>query len=203
VIVESGPHGTTCARVGCMPSKLLIAAAEAPMHRRGARLRRARRRTKRVDGREVMGRVKRERDASSASCGRRGEDSGRRPRGRQGPLRRPKHARSRRPHAHRGTRDRHRHGVAARRAGDAPGRGDRLVVNDDVFSWTPFPVRSPSSARRDRPRVGPVARPARSCACGARPRRAHRPLTDPVVRDAAVRAISSELYLDPTRTSRA
>jgi dihydrolipoamide dehydrogenase len=26
VIIEGGPHGTTCARVGCMPSKLLIAA---------------------------------------------------------------------------------------------------------------------------------------------------------------------------------
>ena len=29
VIIEGGPYGTTCARVGCMPSKLLIAAAEA------------------------------------------------------------------------------------------------------------------------------------------------------------------------------
>ena|SRR5476649_693335 len=29
VMIESGPYGTTCARVGCMPSKLLIAAAEA------------------------------------------------------------------------------------------------------------------------------------------------------------------------------
>ena len=29
VIIESGAYGTTCARVGCMPSKLLIAAAEA------------------------------------------------------------------------------------------------------------------------------------------------------------------------------
>ncbi len=28
LLVESGPYGTTCARVGCMPSKLLIAAAE-------------------------------------------------------------------------------------------------------------------------------------------------------------------------------
>ena len=28
VLIESGPYGTTCARVGCMPSKLLIAAAE-------------------------------------------------------------------------------------------------------------------------------------------------------------------------------
>jgi dihydrolipoamide dehydrogenase len=29
VLIEGGPGGTTCARVGCMPSKLLIAAAEA------------------------------------------------------------------------------------------------------------------------------------------------------------------------------
>ena len=28
VLIENGPYGTTCARVGCMPSKLLIAAAE-------------------------------------------------------------------------------------------------------------------------------------------------------------------------------
>src|SRR3954467_6508265 len=28
-LIEGGPYGTTCARVGCMPSKLLIAAAEA------------------------------------------------------------------------------------------------------------------------------------------------------------------------------
>src|SRR5436190_16259314 len=29
VLIEGGEHGTTCARVGCMPSKLLIAPAEA------------------------------------------------------------------------------------------------------------------------------------------------------------------------------
>ncbi|SVB18332.1 uncharacterized protein METZ01_LOCUS171186, partial [marine metagenome] len=29
VLIEGGVYGTTCARVGCMPSKLLIAAAEA------------------------------------------------------------------------------------------------------------------------------------------------------------------------------
>jgi len=29
VLIEGGPYGTTCARVGCMPSKLLIAAADA------------------------------------------------------------------------------------------------------------------------------------------------------------------------------
>ncbi|MFN7307482.1 MAG: FAD-dependent oxidoreductase, partial [Acetobacteraceae bacterium] len=29
LMIEGGAYGTTCARVGCMPSKLLIAAAEA------------------------------------------------------------------------------------------------------------------------------------------------------------------------------
>jgi dihydrolipoamide dehydrogenase len=63
VIIEGGPFGTTCARVGCMPSKLLIAAAEAahgverwPAF--GLRLDGA----LRVDGRAVMDRVRRERD---------------------------------------------------------------------------------------------------------------------------------------------
>ncbi|HEX7605821.1 MAG TPA: FAD-dependent oxidoreductase, partial [Usitatibacter sp.] len=63
VIIEGGAYGTTCARVGCMPSKLLIAAAEAAhaigrapgfgVHVDG---------NLRIDGREVMARVKRERD---------------------------------------------------------------------------------------------------------------------------------------------
>lgn len=38
VLIESGPYGTTCARVGCMPSKLLIAAADAAHHMREAAL---------------------------------------------------------------------------------------------------------------------------------------------------------------------
>src|SRR6478735_3072169 len=29
VLINAGPYGTTCARVGCMPSKALIAAANA------------------------------------------------------------------------------------------------------------------------------------------------------------------------------
>ncbi|MGP1680183.1 MAG: dihydrolipoyl dehydrogenase [Burkholderiales bacterium] len=61
-IIEGGDYGTTCARVGCMPSKLLIAAADAAhavgkapdfgIHVDGVR----------IDGREVMDRVRRERD---------------------------------------------------------------------------------------------------------------------------------------------
>jgi dihydrolipoamide dehydrogenase len=63
VLIEGGAYGTTCARVGCMPSKLLIAAAEAAhdasrtapfgVHVDGAI---------RIDGREVMQRVRGERD---------------------------------------------------------------------------------------------------------------------------------------------
>ncbi len=63
LLIEGGMFGTTCARVGCMPSKLLIAAAEAAhssqhtapfgVHLDGQI---------RIDGREVMDRVKRERD---------------------------------------------------------------------------------------------------------------------------------------------
>ena len=68
VLIESGPYGTTCARVGCMPSKLLIAAAEAahtieksPVF--GVYTDQQKVNTKAVvDGREVMHRVRSERD---------------------------------------------------------------------------------------------------------------------------------------------
>lgn len=65
LLVEGGPGGTTCASVGCMPSKLLIAAAEAAhgtepsrtapfgVHVDGP---------VRIDGHAVMDRVRRERD---------------------------------------------------------------------------------------------------------------------------------------------
>ena len=36
LLIEGGIYGTTCARVGCMPSKLLIAAAEAAHQARHA-----------------------------------------------------------------------------------------------------------------------------------------------------------------------
>src|SRR6516225_5069113 len=62
VLIESGPYGTTCARVGCMPSKLLIAAAEAAHGVERAPGFGVHAGKPRVDGREVMARVKRERD---------------------------------------------------------------------------------------------------------------------------------------------
>lgn len=61
VMIQDGPYGTTCARVGCMPSKLLITAADHAhdidtseffgVKSQGA-----------VDGRKVLERLRRERD---------------------------------------------------------------------------------------------------------------------------------------------
>ena len=63
MLIEGGAYGTTCARVGCMPSKLLIAAADAAhavetapafgVHHDGVI---------RIDGRAIMDRVRHERD---------------------------------------------------------------------------------------------------------------------------------------------
>lgn len=63
LLIERGPHGTTCARVGCMPSKLLIAAADARhevdrAEQFGIRVPEG----VEVDGPAVMERVRRERD---------------------------------------------------------------------------------------------------------------------------------------------
>jgi dihydrolipoamide dehydrogenase len=62
VIVEGGPYGTTCARVGCMPSKLLIAAAEAAHAANHAAPFGVDVGSVRIDGEAVMTRVRRERD---------------------------------------------------------------------------------------------------------------------------------------------
>jgi len=62
LLIEGGAYGTTCARVGCMPSKLLIAAAEAAHHARHAPAFGVKVPTVDVDGAAVMARVQRERD---------------------------------------------------------------------------------------------------------------------------------------------
>jgi dihydrolipoamide dehydrogenase len=62
VLIDPGPFGTTCARVGCMPSKLVIAAAEAAHHARQVSEFGVHSEGVRVDGREVMERVQSERD---------------------------------------------------------------------------------------------------------------------------------------------
>jgi dihydrolipoamide dehydrogenase len=62
LLIESGPYGTTCARVGCMPSKLLIAAAEAAHQARHAEPFGIHVQDVTVDGAAVMARVQREPD---------------------------------------------------------------------------------------------------------------------------------------------
>lgn len=62
VMIDPGPFGTTCARVGCMPSKLLIAAADVAHTARHAEPFGVHVREVEVDGRAVMKRVQAERD---------------------------------------------------------------------------------------------------------------------------------------------
>ena len=207
VIIESGPHGTTCARVGCMPSKLLIAAAEAAhaideapgfgVHVDGA---------KRVDGREVMDRVKRERDRFVGFVL---EGVERIPAGDRvaGKAR----------FVDRNTLDVEGHTRIAARAiviatGSRPavpamleGAGDRLVVNDDVFSWDTLPrsvaVFGPGVIGLE---LGPVAWRASACAswCSAAAAASARsPIPSSATRRSARSRRSSTSI--PTRTSRA
>ena len=62
VVIESGAYGTTCARVGCMPSKLLIAAGDAAQAVRQAAMFGVISPPPSIDGRAVMQRVRSERD---------------------------------------------------------------------------------------------------------------------------------------------
>src|SRR5690606_22538920 len=143
LLIEGGQYGTTCARVGCMPSKLLIAAAEAAhaaghggpfgVHIDGA---------VRIDGAQVMARVKAERDRfvgfvlegvenipaedKLRGMARFVEDT---------VLRVDGHTEV-------------RAGSVVIASGSRPAvpppflaLGDRLVVDDDVFAWDPLPAR--------------------------------------------------------------
>lgn len=62
VLIEGGEYGTTCARVGCMPSKLLIAAAEAAHAGTHSEAFGVHLGELKVDGKAVMKRVREERD---------------------------------------------------------------------------------------------------------------------------------------------
>jgi dihydrolipoamide dehydrogenase len=200
VIIEAGPHGTTCARVGCMPSKLLIAAAEAShaidaapgfgVHVDGA---------KRVDGREVMDRVRRERDRFVGFVLEGVEKI---------PAADRIAGRARFVDRHTLEVDGHTR-VTARAMVIATGSrpavpamlaaaGDRLVVNDDVFSWETLPrsvaVFGPGVIGLELGQA--LARLGVRVVVLGRGGRVG-PLTDPVVRGAFLEAISDGLYVDP------
>ena len=62
LLIEAGAYGTTCARVGCMPSKLLLAAADAAHGAQQAAAFGVHAAPVRIDGPAVMHRVREERD---------------------------------------------------------------------------------------------------------------------------------------------
>lgn len=199
VLIEGGPYGTTCARVGCMPSKLLIAAAEAADAVREAAGFGVHAAAPRIDGAEVMGRVRRERDRFVGFVieAVEGIDPSHRLKGSarfegQNTLR-----------LDTGETVRAARIVIA--TGSVPVRpkifdavGDRLIVNDDVFGWSDLP--------------GAVAVFGGGVLGLELAQALHRlgvrmrlfgkgggvgPLSDPAVRDAAAAAIGADLPFDP------
>ncbi|HSN21015.1 MAG TPA: dihydrolipoyl dehydrogenase [Usitatibacter sp.] len=199
VLVEGGEYGTTCARVGCMPSKLLIAAAEAAhaVHRaRGFGVHAG---EPRVDGREVMARVKRERDRFVGFVLESVEA-----------IAEADRLRGRARFVARDTLEVEGAGRIHARAiviatGSRPAiapilrdLGDRLVVNDDVFEWETLPrsvaVFGPGVIGLE---IGQaLARLGVRVVVLGRGGRVG-PLTDPFVQRAAVAAFATELTLDP------
>jgi len=200
LLIEGGAYGTTCARVGCMPSKLLIAAAEAAhaaqhtsafgVHIDGS---------VRIDGQEVMDRLKRERDRFVGFVL---EGVGKIPA----------------EHKLRGYAkfiapnmlvvDQHTkvHALSVVIAtGSSPsipapfmGLGDRLVVNDDVFSWDDLPKRivvfGPGviglEIGQALARLGVTVRVFGVSGSLAG-------ISDPTIRQAAKKIFQQEFYLDP------
>ena len=140
VMIEASHYGTTCARVGCMPSKLLIAAADAAHGARHADLFGVRPGEVVVDGPAVMQRVRDERDRFVSFVLEAVENFPEEHRV-QG------HARFLSPHRLRVGDDLEieagRVVIATGSRPNIPGflkaAGDRLVVNDDLFEWEDLP----------------------------------------------------------------
>lgn len=145
ILIEGGAYGTTCARVGCMPSKLLIAAADAHhalnrLNAFGIDLPQP----ATIDGERVMARVRNERDrfVGFVIDGVNNIPSEHKIRGYASFT-----------DSHTLSVDLESGGTATVQAksiviasGSAPitlpileTAGDRLLVNDDVFSWTTLP----------------------------------------------------------------
>ena len=139
VLIEGGIYGTTCARVGCMPSKLLIAAAEAAHSIETASKFGVYTSKPNINGHDVMRRVRSERDRFVGFVLESVESID------------PKH--HFRAHAH----FLDDHTIQAEEkifeaksvviaTGSSPklmpmfdGLGERLVVNDDIFDWETLP----------------------------------------------------------------
>ena len=141
LVIEGGPYGTTCARVGCMPSKLLIAAAEAAHSAAHASAFGVHAGPVRIDGEAVMRRVREERDRFvgfvTEAVDRWPSEHKLRGRARfidEHTLQVDDHTRVRT----------ERIVIATGSHPTVPAQwreaaGDRLIVNDDVFAWQTLP----------------------------------------------------------------
>ena len=139
VLIEGGVYGTTCARVGCMPSKLLIAAAEAAHSIETASKFGVYSSKPTINGHDVMKRVRSERDRFVGFVLESVEN-----------IDQNHHFRG-----HAQFIDNHTIQVEDKiieaksvviSTGSSPklmsmfnGLGDRLVVNDDIFEWDTLP----------------------------------------------------------------
>lgn len=140
VLIESDRYGTTCARVGCMPSKLLIAAAENAHQARMGELFGVFAQDVAIDGKRVMERVRSERDRFVDGVIRSVEKFPRQ-------HRLMGHARFVGPQLLRVGEDTEvqadRIIIATGSRPNVPGflkeAKDRLVVNDDIFEWQDLP----------------------------------------------------------------
>ena len=141
LVIEGGPYGTTCARVGCMPSKLLIAAAEAAHTAQHAGAFGVHAGPLRIDGEAVMRRVRNERDRFVGFVTEAVE---------KWPDEHKLRGHARFIDEHTLQVDDHTQVRAARiviATGSHPtvpaqwreAAGDRLLINDDVFSWQTLP----------------------------------------------------------------
>lgn len=196
LLVEAGRYGTTCARVGCMPSKLLIAAAEAAHAAAAAPGFGVFPGPVRVDGRAVMDRVRAERDRFVGFV-------------LDGVEAIPAADRLHGPARFRGPTTVAvgdtvvQAGRVVIATGSRPrslpvlaGAGDRLIVNDDVFDWTELP----SSVAVFGPGVIGLELGQALHRLGVRVRLFGvggfiGPLSDPEVRDSARAAFQAELPL--------
>lgn len=202
LLIEAGEYGTTCARVGCMPSKLLIAAAESAHNIELAEQFGVKPNGYTVDGRAVMHRVKSERDRfvgfvleSVDSI-----DANDRIRGYAKFL-----------DNHTLQVDDHTQ-IKAQRVVIATGSrpsyppffsalGDRLIINDDVFAWDDLPdsvvVFGPGVIGLELGQaLHRLGVKVHMFGVGG----AVGPISDPVVAEYAKQTFSEEFYLDPDAT---
>ena len=198
LMIESGPYGTTCARVGCMPSKLLIAAAEAAHSIEMAPAFGVHSSKPVIDGKAVMARVKSERDRFAGFVVEAVDEipSEDKTRGYAQFL-----------DANRVQIDDHtiitakRFVIATGSRPSYPGVfnnfGDRLIINDDVFDWDDLPesvaVFGPGVIGLE---IGQALHrlgvKVKLFGVGG----AIGPLTDPVVKDYANTVFAEEFYVD-------